>query len=120
MEIRTIAESWVPLFLKASQKEFDLFEYWWIFEFGGFVGSLVSGVMIQLLQRVISKERSRFIVASVSTFLLLLFSVGIFSRPVYKFTSEISHFRTSIENFRLSLDSMFTLRLMSGESSRRN
>uniref|UniRef100_A0A914BXC1 Uncharacterized protein n=1 Tax=Acrobeloides nanus TaxID=290746 RepID=A0A914BXC1_9BILA len=83
MEIRTITESWAPLFLQNAQNNFNPKQFWTIFEIGGLIGSLVSGALVQLFYRVMSKEASRFLVANFSTFFLLLMSTWLFFDSTY-------------------------------------
>lgn len=83
MEIRTICETWTPLFLlETFSDEGKATKFLVFFEIGGLFGGILSGLVIQLLEYRMGKDRSRWIVANLSTCVLLVLAAMIFMDTV--------------------------------------
>ncbi|CAD5227439.1 unnamed protein product [Bursaphelenchus xylophilus] len=80
VEIRTIAESWTPVFIRdtSSSPESDLKLFLSAFDVGGILGGLLSGLTCQLLYKSKGRDRSRVNVGLSCTFLLIFMTAALF------------------------------------------
>uniref|UniRef100_A0A8R1HIV5 MFS domain-containing protein n=1 Tax=Caenorhabditis japonica TaxID=281687 RepID=A0A8R1HIV5_CAEJA len=79
MEMRTICETWVQLFLTDSQLSPDAFQI--TYEIGGLVGTMMSGIVIDLVTRKFDVDATRRVIAVSYTCLMMFSAAGIFEFP---------------------------------------
>ncbi|CAI2353377.1 unnamed protein product [Caenorhabditis sp. 36 PRJEB53466] len=79
MEMRTICETWVQLFLTDSQMSPDAFQI--TYEIGGLVGTMASGIVIDLVTRRFDVDATRRVIAVSYTCLMMFSAAGIFEFP---------------------------------------
>lgn len=80
MEMRTICETWVQLFLTDSKLSPDAFQI--TYEIGGLVGTMASGIVIDLATRKFDVDGTRRVIAVSYTCLMMFSAAGIFEFPV--------------------------------------
>lgn len=76
MEMRTICETWVQLFLTDSKISPDAFQI--TYEIGGLVGTMASGIVIDLATRRFDVDATRRVIAVSYTCLMMFSAAGIF------------------------------------------
>ncbi|CAB01198.1 Major facilitator superfamily (MFS) profile domain-containing protein [Caenorhabditis elegans] len=76
MEMRTICETWVQLFLTDSKISPDAFQI--TYEIGGLVGTMASGIVIDLATRKFDVDATRRVIAVSYTCLMMFSAAGIF------------------------------------------
>uniref|UniRef100_A0A1I7UVZ9 MFS domain-containing protein n=1 Tax=Caenorhabditis tropicalis TaxID=1561998 RepID=A0A1I7UVZ9_9PELO len=75
-QMRTICETWVQLFLTDSQISPDAFQI--TYEIGGLVGTMASGIVIDLATRKFDVDATRRVIAVSYTCLMMFSAAGIF------------------------------------------
>ncbi|CAD5220556.1 unnamed protein product [Bursaphelenchus okinawaensis] len=80
VEIRTIAESWTPIFIRDTSKnpDFDLKTFLTAFDVGGIFGGLLSGLIVQMLYKKYGRDQSRIIVGLNCCVLLIVSTAMLF------------------------------------------
>lgn len=76
MEMRTICETWVPLYLNEKKLSADGFQF--LYELGGLIGILTSGVMLDKVGGMMGVDASRRLLGVLSTVLMMLIAIGVF------------------------------------------
>ncbi|CAB3397286.1 unnamed protein product [Caenorhabditis bovis] len=79
MEMRTICETWVQLFLTDVQISPDAFQI--TYEIGGLVGTMASGIIIDLATSKFDVDATRRVIAVSYTCLMMICAAGIFQFP---------------------------------------
>uniref|UniRef100_A0A1I7TXB6 MFS domain-containing protein n=1 Tax=Caenorhabditis tropicalis TaxID=1561998 RepID=A0A1I7TXB6_9PELO len=81
MEMRTICETWVPLYLNERKVSVDGFQCF--YELGGLIGALTSGLMLDKLSSRIGVDLSRRLLGIWFTTSMMLISIGLFNYEQY-------------------------------------
>ncbi|CAP26135.1 Protein CBR-HPO-12 [Caenorhabditis briggsae] len=76
MELRTICETWAPLYL--TEKNISPTTFQFLYELGGLIGIVTSGVMLDKLGEKFGVDPSRRILGVIYTTLMLLVAIGVF------------------------------------------
>lgn len=76
MEMRTISETWVPLYLSEKKMSADGFQF--LYEVGGLIGIMTSGVLLDRLSVRMGVGSSRRLLGVIFTTAMMLVSIGLF------------------------------------------
>ncbi|EGT40090.1 hypothetical protein CAEBREN_00879 [Caenorhabditis brenneri] len=81
MEMRTICETWVPLFLSEKKVSADGFQF--LYEVGGIIGIMTSGVLLDRLSDSLGVDSSRRILGVLFTTAMMFLSIALFKFEQY-------------------------------------
>uniref|UniRef100_A0A8R1DHK4 Major facilitator superfamily (MFS) profile domain-containing protein n=1 Tax=Caenorhabditis japonica TaxID=281687 RepID=A0A8R1DHK4_CAEJA len=81
MEMRTICEAWVPLYLSEKKVSADGFQF--LYELGGLTGTMISGLMLDRLAGKFGVDTSRRILGVMFSTVMMFVAIGVFKYEQY-------------------------------------
>ncbi|CAI2350740.1 unnamed protein product [Caenorhabditis sp. 36 PRJEB53466] len=77
MEMRTICETWVPLYLNENKVSVDGFQF--LYELGGLTGTIVSGMLLDNLSERMGVDQSRRLLGIIFSTAMMSLAIAVFN-----------------------------------------
>ncbi|CAM36359.1 MFS domain-containing protein [Caenorhabditis elegans] len=81
MEMRTICETWAPLYLNEKKMSADGFQF--LYELGGLAGTMISGLVLERLAGKMGVDPSRRLLGIIFTVIMMIVGCGVFKFEEY-------------------------------------